>query len=105
MKKPLILAKKIARSLGMPETWPNLQTIRLAIECEASFSGVSPEDAAEVILKAAKEFVPGPQHSRPSEWVRRELWRANVVDRFWFEDTRWRGKNVYTEFRSRMEVA
>jgi hypothetical protein len=103
MKKPMILATKIARSLGMLESWANVQTIRLAIQCEANYSGVSLEDAAEVILTAAKEWTRGSGYSCPPEWERREDFRLNSVDRFWFEDARWRSKAAYILFRSRIE--
>ena len=99
MKQELKLAVEVARSLGMPETWANLQTIRISIECEANFSGVSLEDAANVILKAAKQPTRGPEYSCPAEWELRDISRLNLIDRFWFEDMRWRAKIAYVEFR------
>ena len=104
-KQPLILAKEVARSLGMPEMWDNLQTIRMAIESEARFSRVSLEQAANVILKAAQEPTLDPQFACPAEWERRENFRLNMVDRFWFVDMRWRAKFAYAEFRSTQVTA
>jgi len=95
----LPLAAFVARKLGIVPTWPNVQTIRLAIESEADLSGVSDFLAAEVILKAAKEWTRFPEYSCPAEWEKRLIARVNTVDRFWFEDARWREKDAYTEFR------
>lgn len=96
----LVLAADIARRLGMVPTWPNVQTIRLAIESEAELSGVSVVEAAAVIVEAAKEPSRFSPLVPPSEWQRREVFRENSVDRFWFEDARWRGKNAYLYFRA-----
>jgi hypothetical protein len=97
-KRDFPLASKVARELGLVPTWPNLQTIRLAIECEASFLSVPPADVAEMIVRAAKELTWGSSlacHSVVDEafWM-----RLNTVNRFWFEDARWREKFAYAEF-------
>lgn len=84
----------------MVPTWPNVQTIRLAIESEAELLSVPIHHAAEVILQAAKEFSRADGYSCPAEWQRREIFRENSVDRFWFEDARWRSKAAYLEFRA-----
>ena len=96
----LKLAAHIACQLGIVRTWPNLQTIRLAIESEAAASGVPIDAAADVIVRAAREQTRLPQYTFAAEWVRRETYRENSVDRFWFEDARWRTKTAYLEFRA-----
>lgn len=105
----LKLARELARQVGLVETWPNIHTVRLAITSEAAFSGVDASEAFDVILRAAQERSCGPQYSYPAEWEKREIYRENSVDRFWFEDARWRSKFVYLEFRQnlreRMEPA
>jgi hypothetical protein len=100
-KRNFPLAAKVARELGLVPTWPNLQTIRLAIESEAALSNAARAQAAEMLIRAGKEWSPGPRYSCPSEWERRELFRLNTVDRFWFEDARWRSKSAYLEFRDK----
>lgn len=97
-KRNFPLAVKVARELGVVPTWPNLQTIRLAIESESVLSSVSLEDAAAVLIRAGKEWTSGDLYSCPSSWEQREHFRLNTVDRFWFEDARWRSKFAYAEF-------
>lgn len=99
-RKSLVLAAQVARQLGMVPTWPNVQTIRLAIESEAELSSASLAAAADVIVKAAKEQSLFSPYVPPSKWQERELFRENSVDRFWFEDARWRSKNAYVYFRA-----
>lgn len=99
------LAARLALRVGMVRTWPNIETIRLAIESEALMSGVSLDEAADVILKAAQEGTPIPWHRPPSDWVVRTISRQNDIDRFWFEDARWRGKDAYAEFQQRLEAS
>lgn len=99
----LTLAGVLAKHLGVVDSWPTVQIIRLAILREASLSQVSVAEAAEVILQAAKEITPRPVYRCPSEWELREIYRLNSIDRFWFEDARWRNKDVYLEFRSRLQ--
>jgi hypothetical protein len=96
------LASVLARRVGMVSTWPNIQTIRLAIESEANYSKVSLPDAANVILAAAQEVTYHSGYVRPSEWDRATAYRANNVNRFWFEDARWRDKSVYAEFSAKL---
>lgn len=91
-------AAHLARQLGIVRTWSNLQTIRLAIESEADLLDISVAEAASVILEAARERSLGPILRPASEWEHREIYRENSVDRFWFEDARWRTKNSYMEF-------
>lgn len=92
------LAAQIARRLALVRTWSNLQTIRLAIESEADLSDISVAEAARVILDAARELSYGPSFRPPAEWEHREIFRENSVDRFWFEDARWRTKGSYLVF-------
>lgn len=98
---PLKLAVVLAGRIGMVLTWPNIQTVRIAIESEAQYSSVSPTEAANVILAAAQQSSHLPQYAPPREWEKREVFRENTIDRFWFEDARWRTKFVYAEFRER----
>jgi hypothetical protein len=101
-RRSLPLAAAVARQLGIVQTWPNVQTIRLAIESEAELSGVSPADVVEMLVRAGKEYTRPPQYSCPPEWEVRDIFLQNTVDRFWFEDARWRGKFAYAEFRARL---
>jgi hypothetical protein len=98
MTNSLTLAAQLARKVGMVPTWPNVQTIRLAIESEAEFSGVTIEETAAMIAKAARERTQAPAFRCAADWERREICRLNVLDRFWFEDSRWREKSAYLEF-------
>lgn len=102
-KKAVPLAAEIARQLGMVPTWPNVQTIRLAIESEAEFSSVSIAEAAAVIVEAARERSTGSMYRPAANWEEREFYRENSVDRFWFEDARWRTKFAYASFQSRLK--
>src|SRR5579871_3356027 len=88
-------AAHVARQLGMVRTWSNLQTIRLAIESEAELSDIAVAEAAEVILRAAREHSQQSIYRPPSDWEVRQIFRENSVDRFWFEDSRWRAKYTY----------
>jgi hypothetical protein len=97
--RALKLAIFLARRAGMVLTWPNIQTIRVAIESEAQYSGVPLTEAANVILAAAREPSLLDAYSCPPEWQRFECYRENTVNRFWFEDARWRYKKVYAEFQ------
>jgi hypothetical protein len=99
----LVLAAQVARSVGMVESWPNVQIIRLAILAESDFSQVSPGEAAVVIVECAREVSRPPLYSPLAEWERRELYRLNQVDRFWLEDRRWRMKLAYLEFLRRRD--
>lgn len=101
----LVLAAKMALRLGMVDTWPNLQTIRKAIESESRFSGISVVEACELILLCAFYVVRLPLYRVPFGWEMREVARANTVDRFWFEDSRWRMKPPYFEFQQAREAA
>lgn len=98
-------ALKILRLVGLPRSWPTVKAVELAIEAEASFSGVSVEEAAQVISKAACEYTRAPLYSVPANWETRDIFRLNLVDRFWFEDARWRAKFAYAEFQGRLEQA
>jgi hypothetical protein len=77
-----------------------VSTVQAAIECEAFQSKVSLDQAADVILQAAREWTRFSGCSCPAEWQRREVSRLNTIDRFWFEDSRWTSKAVYAEFRA-----
>lgn len=78
----------------MVRSWPNLQTIRLAIESEADYSHLTIVEAAKVISTAALEFtIIEPE--RYSFQAAHLLRKSNVVNRFWFEDALWRYKPTY----------
>jgi hypothetical protein len=80
----------------MVSTWPNVQTVRIAIESEARYSRISLTDAANMILEAAQEWTPaGNGYDCPSPLDHADARRANTINRFWFEDARWRGKGSY----------
>lgn len=105
-KRAFPLAAKVARELGLVPTWPNLQTIRLAIQsevefCESASLEVTVVEVAEMIMRAGNEWTTLSQYVCPAEWERREAVRMNSVDRFWFEDARWRAKAAYLEFREK----
>jgi hypothetical protein len=101
----LKLAADLARQVGMVRTWPNLQTIRLAIESEAEQSEVSLNQAAALIAMAAHEWTAHPRLRCLSAWEEREIARVNTIDRFWFEDARWRSKSAYAAFLNRLNEA
>lgn len=94
----LKLAAEIARQVRMIRTWPNLQTIRAALESEAELLGIDLRQTAELIVECAKQPTRGRYITCPPEWEAREVFRANNVDRFWFEDARWRTKAAYWKF-------
>jgi len=100
--KVIPLAAEIARLVGMVGTWPNVQTIRLAIESEAAYSEVSLTQAADLILHAARDFtIVDPQ--RYSFQVASLLRKSNIVNRFWFEDALWRYKEAYDRMLARLQ--
>ena len=101
----LTLAAELARQVGMPRTWPNVQTIRLAIESEADHSGITVNQAATVIAMAAQEWTARSGYSFLPSWEIREIVRVNTIDRFWFEDARWRAKGAYVVMLSRITEA
>ncbi len=81
----------------MVPTGANVKTIQLAIEFEAEDSGVSVQQAAALIVTAAQEITPalGNSYTPPTEGEKRQAARKNDIDRFWFEDARWRMKASY----------
>lgn len=87
----------------MIPTWPNLQTIRIAIESEAEYFRVALVEVAEMFICAGRESTPIPQLHCPAQWERREISQFNTVNRFWFEDARWRVKFAYIEFLEKHE--
>jgi hypothetical protein len=92
MTKPLQLAVEVARSLGMPETWPNLRTIEMALACETAFSSIGLEEAAELIVACAKNFRVQPNDYRMIRYL--------PINRFWFEDSIWRETFEYAVWRA-----
>ena len=101
-KKSIPLAAEIARQVGMVPTWPNVQTIRLAIESEAVYSEISIPQAAALIVQAALDFtIVDPEHY--SFQAAALLRKSNVVNRFWFEDALWRHKQAYQNMLARLQ--
>ena len=101
----LLLAEEIARAVGIVRTWANLSTIHCALESEAEFSNTSTTQASALIVHAATERTLLSDLACPSEWEIRENVRMNSVDRFWFEDARWRMKRSYWQLRDQLESA
>jgi hypothetical protein len=93
-----VLAKKLAVRIYLPASWPNVNTIAAAIELVVMHANVTAEQAAELLFACARERTPRPQYRPPAQWEEREISRVNTVDRFWFEDCRWRAKEAYEEF-------
>ena len=86
----------------MVDTWPNLQTIRLAIESEAEYSDISLANAAALIAAAACEVtIVDPE--RYSFQAASLLRKSNIVNRFWFEDALWRHKQTYQNMLARLQ--
>jgi hypothetical protein len=100
----LKLAADLAREVGMVPTWPNVQTIRLAIEAEAAYSEVSVSQAAALIVAAALNFMVF-DASNYSWQAATLLRKSNIVNRFWFEDALWRHKYVYNDMLVRLQKA
>lgn len=90
----------------MVPTWANVQTIRLALESEAAHSQIDAKQAAALIVTAAQEITPAPGglYSPVSEWEKRQSQRKNDIDRFWFEDARWRMKASYWKLLERLKT-
>ena len=97
-KRAFPLAAKVARRLRLVPTWPTLEAIHLAIESEAKHFRVSFDEIAEMFVRAGNEWSRLPEYQFASEWQRREIFRLNQLDRFWFDDSRWRAKLAYQEF-------
>ena len=86
----------------MVPTGANVKTIQLAIEFEAEDSGVSVQQAAALIVSAALEFTI--VHAEDYSFQAAALLRkSNMVDRFWFEDARWRYKAAYQNLLARVQ--
>lgn len=83
-ERAMPLAAKVAFETMMVPTGANLETIQRAIEREAELMKIRKKEVVEMLILAAKEE-PGPV----------------PVNRFWFEDSRWRSKEAYKEFRKR----
>jgi len=81
-------ALEIMRQLHMVWSWPTMLTVAEAIRCEANCSNITPDLAARVILQSARVV----------------NWMAGV-NRFWFEDAKWRICRSYEEFRTRLQEA
>jgi hypothetical protein len=99
MNEQLRLATHVARTVGLPPTWPNLRTIEIALIFEhADQNRASLDDAAEVIIACAREFL----SLSPHHLQRMGLLRYWPLNRFWFEDAIWQTFIPWVE--SRVEV-
>ncbi len=85
MTKRMQAALRIAEHLGLPKTFPNLRTIELAVECEAEYSDTPLEEAEQLIVAAAVNTRIG-------------------INRFFFEDARWRETDLYLNYRRRRRM-
>ena len=74
---PYKFAKRVIEMLGVPATGRNLEVIEAAIYAEAVYTGLPVDEAAERITRAAFED-------------RRD---GKPIDKFYFEDTKWRNGN------------
>jgi hypothetical protein len=92
MTEQLELATKIAKTLGLPPTWPNLRTIEIALICETAFSSISLREAAELIVACAKNFRVVPKDYRMIRYL--------PINRFWFEDSIWRYTFDYATWKA-----
>jgi hypothetical protein len=102
-RRALVLAADLARQIGMVPSWPNVEIIRMAIESEADYSGVTIGQAAALILQAANDFTSvDPQHY--SFQAAALLRKSNIVNRFWFEDALWREKYAYLNMLARLKA-
>lgn len=81
MTDQLRLAKKVSSALGMVPTWPNLRTIEIALVFCSADQNVSLAEAADHIIECGRAF-----NERPP----RELLRYWPINRFWFEDAKWK---------------
>jgi hypothetical protein len=74
---PYKFAKRVIEMLGIPITGRNLEVIEAAIKAEAAYTGLPLDEAAERIMREAIED-------------RRD---GKPIDKFYFEDTKWRNRN------------
>jgi hypothetical protein len=74
---PLQYAHKMIQMLAMPSTQANMRAIEAALTAEVQFTGMSLEEAAQAIARHAT------------------IARTNgaSIDKFYFEDTKWRNGN------------
>jgi hypothetical protein len=75
--RPYTLARRIIQVLGLTATGRNLEVIDLAVSAEAIYAGLSQAEAAERITSAALE----------------DRRNGKSIDKFYFEDTKWRNQN------------
>lgn len=81
------VADRMAQYLGIPLSPRNRESLRLAVQAEMSWCGLSPPAAARVICKAA--IADGQ--------------RGIAIDKFYFEDAKWRKPNANQRIQSRLE--
>ncbi len=70
-------ATKIVQLLGMTETETNLRIVEAGLTAEIRYTGQSPEDAAQLIARAASK----------------DRDDGVAINKFYFEDTKWRTPN------------
>lgn len=100
-----VIAAEVAKRIYLPPSWPNVNVIAAAIDLVTFHANVSAEEAAELLIRCAAERTIGSHYTPPSEWELREIFRENKVDRFWFEDARWKTKFAYAQFHERLDRA
>jgi hypothetical protein len=74
---PLNYARRIVEVLGMPQTSSNLRVVEASLTAEAQFTGSSLEDSARAMTASAMQA----------------RTQGLAIDKFWFEDTKWRNGN------------
>jgi hypothetical protein len=76
-EQPYKFARCVIQILGIPATGRNLEVIEQSIRAEAAYAGLSLTEAANRITKAAIE----------------DRSNGKPIDKFYFEDTKWRNSN------------
>ncbi len=74
-------ALRVVKSLGMVGTSPNVKAVERAIEAEIRLSGGTVDEAAGLIIQAAT----------------RDVNQGEAINRFYFDDARWRNKKKAAE--------
>jgi len=85
MTEQLQLATQIAKTLGLPPSWPNLRTIEIALIFHAAQSDTSLQETAQTIIGCAREFY----RLSPAKLKTLGIERYWPLNRFWFEDAIW----------------
>jgi hypothetical protein len=81
------IAHLMAKCVGLPESALNLKLVRLGLESEIRWAHCSPAEAASLICERASE----------------DQGRGVAIDRFFFEDAKWRKPNANQRTRTELE--